>query len=160
MAVVPSKSILQETSSGQQTRTQFTIPAVDLTGVPMPWLEPGGQRRWWGFFQVVNHGIPERALEMMLEGSANWRDTLFCVMGPELLDPHDLRRDITMECSEEVRKLGIALSELLSEALGLKSDHLKGMDCAKRHVILSHYYPPFPEPELTMGTTNFRILIF
>ena len=59
-----------------------------------------------------------------------------------------------MECSEEVRKLGITLFELLSEALRLEPDHLIGMDCAKGHVILSNYYPPCPGNKLTMGTTK------
>ncbi|XP_010093418.2 1-aminocyclopropane-1-carboxylate oxidase homolog 1 isoform X1 [Morus notabilis] len=89
--------------------------------------------------------------------AANWRDTLFCVMGPESFDPQELPlvcRDITMEYSDKVHKLGTTLFQLLSQVLELKPDHLIGMDCAKGHVVLSHYYPPCPEPQLTMGTTK------
>lgn len=89
--------------------------------------------------------------------SANWRDTLFCVMGPEPLDPQELPfvcRDITLEYSRQVHKLGTLLFELISEALGLKPDYLLNMECAKGHCLLSNYYPACPQPELTMGTTK------
>ncbi|GMP77425.1 hypothetical protein CsSME_00033702 [Camellia sinensis var. sinensis] len=77
--------------------------------------------------------------------SANWRDTLFCAMGPDPLHPQELLevcRDRTMEYSKQIKQLGTTLFELLSEALGLKPDHLIGLDCAKGH------------PELTMGTSK------
>ncbi|KAH7843894.1 hypothetical protein Vadar_021964 [Vaccinium darrowii] len=175
------------------SQTHFTIPVIDLQ---LGSITVDGVRRAseaLGFFQVVNHGVPERALEEMLTAArgfhemenevkvgfytrevgrrvkfgsnfdlyqsrfANWRDTLFCTMGPEPLDPLELPevcREITMEYSKHIKRLGTTLFKLLSEALGLEPDHLIRLDCAMGHAILSHYYPACPEPELTIGTTK------
>ncbi|XP_073158368.1 1-aminocyclopropane-1-carboxylate oxidase homolog 1-like isoform X1 [Henckelia pumila] len=145
----------------------------------------------WGFFQVVNHGIPTACLEEMLDGvrrfneqdpdikkhyysrdftkavgyysnfdlyispAANWKDSFHCVMAPESPPPEDLPaacRDIIIEYTNHVKKLGGSLLKLMSEGLGLSSDHLTGMGCADTLAQICHYYPPCPEPELTIGT--------
>ena len=59
-----------------------------------------------------------------------------------------------MEYSKQVMKLGILLFELISEALGLNPNHLYDMDCAEGLVVMCHYYPPCPQPELTMRVSK------
>ncbi|KAL0414347.1 UNVERIFIED_CONTAM: 1-aminocyclopropane-1-carboxylate oxidase2 [Sesamum radiatum] len=147
----------------------------------------------WGFFQVINHGIPGPVLEEMLDGvrqfyeqdpeerkkwytrdrkrsviynsnfdlytapAANWRDTFFCPMAPHPPSPEELPavcRDIMFEYTKQVLKLGRRLFKLLSEALGLKADHLGDMKCADGLALLCHYYPFCPQPELTMGASQ------
>ncbi|EFH65869.1 predicted protein [Arabidopsis lyrata subsp. lyrata] len=184
------------TSPKPPSSSEFTIPTIDLKG--------GGTRRSlvekigdaaekWGFFQVINHGIPMDVLEKKKEGirefheqdtqvkkgfysrdpaskvvyssnfdlfsspAANWRDTLGCYTAPDPPRPEDLPAacgEMMIEYSKEVMKLGKLLFELLSEALGLNTSHLKDMDCTNSLLLLGHYYPPCPQPDLTLGLTK------
>ncbi|CAM8911145.1 unnamed protein product [Rhodiola kirilowii] len=86
----------------------------------------------------------------------DWRDTLSCLVAPHLpiYDLPAICRQSFIEYTNEVRKLGLTLFELLSGALGLKNTHLEEMGCAERLCILGNYYPPCPQPELTLGASS------
>ncbi|KAL0419786.1 UNVERIFIED_CONTAM: 1-aminocyclopropane-1-carboxylate oxidase7 [Sesamum radiatum] len=44
------------------------------------------------------------------------------------------------------------MAELLSEAMGLRSDYLSSIECMKSEALACLYYPKCPEPEKTLGT--------
>lgn len=174
--------------------TSFSIPVVDLqAGRDGVVSVVKRATETYGFFQVVNHGIPVEVLDEMREGvkrfneqdtetkmkyytrdpsrkvlynsnfdlysapAANWRDTLFLVMASAPPEPEDFPivcRDIIIQFSSHVQKLGRTLFQLLSEALGLESNRLEEMGCAAGLTKGMHYYPPCPQPHLTLGTSK------
>ncbi|KAK6122723.1 hypothetical protein DH2020_043542 [Rehmannia glutinosa] len=182
------------------SKTQFSFPVIDLDGIDKDTnkREKIVERireasETWGFFQVLNHGIPTSILEEMLDGirkfheqeteikkqyytrdftkrvgfhsnfdlftspAANWRDTVYCLIAPNPPQPEEFPqvcREIMIEYSKQVMRFGRSLLELLSEALGLSPNHLIEMECAESLLLICHYYPACPEPNLTLGTAK------
>ncbi|XP_062225243.1 1-aminocyclopropane-1-carboxylate oxidase homolog 1-like [Phragmites australis] len=88
---------------------------------------------------------------------ANWRDTLYLRMEPDPPAAEELPkscRDALFGYSKQVKNLGAKLFELLSEALGLKPSYLTDIECDLGQIVLCHYYPPCPQPELAIGTSR------
>ncbi|KAK2352613.1 1-aminocyclopropane-1-carboxylate oxidase protein [Trifolium repens] len=196
---IPSLFHHQPDKYEKANNTSHVIPIIDLVDIDNKDIHQGIVDKikeaceTWGFFQIVNHGIPLSVLEELKDGvkrfyeqdtqvkkdlytrdmnrsfiynsnfdiysspALNWRDTFFSYLAPDTPKPEDfpvLCRDILLEYGKHMMNLGTLLFELLSEALGLNPNHLKDMDCAEGLVALCHYYPPCPEPELTVGTTK------
>uniref|UniRef100_A0A0E0KHM3 Fe2OG dioxygenase domain-containing protein n=1 Tax=Oryza punctata TaxID=4537 RepID=A0A0E0KHM3_ORYPU len=87
--------------------------------------------------------------------AANWRDTLFCQAAPDPPAPEELPVDVRCVLpvyARMARRLASSVLELLSSALGLEPEHLGEMGCADGVSVVSNYYPPCPEPEVTVGT--------
>ncbi|CAN1312078.1 1-aminocyclopropane-1-carboxylate oxidase homolog 1 [Linum perenne] len=102
----------------------------------------------WGFFQIINHGVPEKIQKEMMARSHETPDP----PGPEEL-PECFKESVP-EYTAEMIKLGELLFQLLSEALGLDKNHLKDIDCLEGLGLGCHYYPPCPQPELAIGAVQ------
>ncbi|KAF8752675.1 hypothetical protein HU200_011915 [Digitaria exilis] len=88
---------------------------------------------------------------------ANWRDTLYLRVAPDPPADGEMPencRDAFFDYARHTKRLLHTLFGLLSEALGLGPTYLTDMECNKGQMILFHYYPPCPEPELAIGTTQ------
>lgn len=139
ISVVPRMFIKTSYDLGNDhmnNNSQLKPPVIDLHGLMNRDVGPVRRKaivekvreaaETWGFFTVVNHGIPESVLEEMIDGirrfheqdsemkkefytrditskviytsnftlytsrSADWKDSLYCLMAPNPPDPRDL----------------------------------------------------------------------
>ncbi|CAN1151771.1 1-aminocyclopropane-1-carboxylate oxidase homolog 6 [Linum perenne] len=133
---------------------KYKFPIIDLSMVhdPVKRKETVDQIRnaakSWGFFLIVNHGVPENIQKEMTTGIREFFE-LDVEQKKEFYD-----RDATKKYTAEMIKLGELLFQLLSEALGLEPNYLKDIDCMEGLGLGCHYHPPCPQPELAIGAVH------
>ncbi|GAB4830510.1 hypothetical protein Ancab_020221 [Ancistrocladus abbreviatus] len=100
--------------------------------------------------------VQYRATIHPLFRAAVWKDSLTCLFDNSTPDSEipPVCRETILNSVEHINELKDLLSELLSEALGLGSKHLDDIRCMDASKLVGHYYPPCPEPHLTLGTVK------
>ncbi|KEH40604.1 1-aminocyclopropane-1-carboxylate oxidase-like protein [Medicago truncatula] len=96
-------------------------------------------------------------VDLFASKAASWRDTLQIKMGPvpteEKEIPEVCRKEV-MEWDKEVVRVGDILLGLLSEGLGLGEERLTELGLSQGRVMVGHYYPFCPQPNLTVGLNS------
>ncbi|XP_004292203.1 PREDICTED: hyoscyamine 6-dioxygenase-like isoform X3 [Fragaria vesca subsp. vesca] len=181
---VPESFILPpETRPGNaQVSVMEDIPVIDFQqlGTDRPQLikQIIDAAQEFGFFQLINHGVPENLLHDILDVANeffelpsidkasfcpgekgkvhNWREKLRHPCHPleEHLQAWPQKpikyREVVGNYSVEVRKLSLCLLDLICEGLELESEFFKS-ELSQVQIMGISYYPPCPDPTLTLG---------
>ncbi|XP_062171478.1 1-aminocyclopropane-1-carboxylate oxidase homolog 4-like isoform X2 [Alnus glutinosa] len=93
-------------------------------------------------------------LDLYHSKAASWRDTLQVRLGPKVVDEDqipEIFKEELIEWDREIKRMGELLVGLLCEGLGVEAKRLKEMTCLEGRVMVGHYYPHCPQPDLTVG---------
>ncbi|KAJ7551227.1 hypothetical protein O6H91_06G005600 [Diphasiastrum complanatum] len=194
----PTKAESDEGKHYLSAGDEIGIPEIDLAGLDGEGRAEvvksiGDACQKWGFFQVINHGVPTSVTQSMMQvcqeffdipteenvklypddklkpvrfGTSRtlsrdtlleWRDYLRCPSRPLSDFIHlwpakpSTFREVTMEYSKETGALAKRLCCAISESLGVESECLYEVIGKHQQIIMPTYYPPCPNPELTIG---------
>nr|GMD81945.1 1-aminocyclopropane-1-carboxylate oxidase homolog 1-like [Ipomoea batatas] len=163
--------IKKEESENLKPASTFKVPIIDMEGVhtdPTRRSEIIKEMRdacqSWGFFQILNHGIPTEVLDEMIEGVREFheqdsevkkqfysRDPTRKVGFNTNFDFHTSPAATWRDTFYSIMAPHPPTPEELPQALGLHKNHLEKLGCAVGLSIFGQYYPACPEPELTFA---------
>ncbi|KAL8191945.1 hypothetical protein R6Q57_028676 [Mikania cordata] len=173
----------------------YSVPVIDLenpkaaNGQSQPVEEILKASEEFGFFQVINHGIPEKTVndamsvlkeffdmqskdtagiiphkkgyiytsstDFVKNGVHLWRENIKHPCHPleeciHLWPDNPTRyQEVIAAYLIEIQKLSSRILEMICEGLGLKQGYFK--DKSEVQLLSSNFYPPCPDPSLTLG---------
>ncbi|OWM76675.1 1-aminocyclopropane-1-carboxylate oxidase homolog 4-like [Punica granatum] len=96
-------------------------------------------------------------VDLFQSKAASWRDTLQIRLGPTpavMEQIPQVCRSEVVEWDRHIRQLGSLLMGLLSQGLGLDAGRLEELTCLGTRVMVGHFYPHCPQPDLTVGIAS------
>ncbi|KAJ0077059.1 hypothetical protein Patl1_36237 [Pistacia atlantica] len=143
------------------------IPLIDLSVLSSPddtfddalVAEIGDACKKWGFFQVINHGVPLEKRQRIEEAARKF-------FAQPLEEKRKVRRDekrvvgyydtehtknACEEYAKEMEKLAFKLMTLIALSLGLPGNRFQGFFKDQTTFIRLNHYPPCPAPNLALG---------
>ncbi|GMN53448.1 hypothetical protein TIFTF001_022585 [Ficus carica] len=162
--VRPAEDLAEELD---RPKSHIGIPVVDLGGLLTTDLrrkivdEIRIASEKWGFFQVVNHGIPIAVLDNMIARirTFNERD----IEAKKEFYGRDRARQVNFNSNYDLfqsQTAGWRDSLIISLATSGQidpndlPDACRSIECNEGKRLLCHYYPECPEPDLAIGITK------
>ncbi|KAJ6773746.1 HYOSCYAMINE 6-DIOXYGENASE-LIKE [Salix purpurea] len=109
----------------------------------------------FGFFQVINHGVPEDLMKDTLSMFKEFFD--LPAEDKAIFYTEDARSQKALQVvgsyATEVTKMVPRILELIGEGLGLESGYFEGKLGEVTSLSVNHY-PPCPDPSLTLGLSK------
>ncbi|XP_059066717.1 protein DMR6-LIKE OXYGENASE 1-like [Cryptomeria japonica] len=144
----------------------YTFPVIDLRDLDGPNRikivnEIRRACRKDGFFQMMNHGVPETVMKSMMGIAKEFLKCLWKTGNSptSVCDPFFfLNGEVAGKYAKEIRVLVLRLLAAISEALGQHPDYLNAIFGKHTQIqilnAIINYHPSCPNPDLTFGVVS------
>ncbi|KAK7853772.1 1-aminocyclopropane-1-carboxylate oxidase like protein 6 [Quercus suber] len=145
MFIHSPEALLDLKKPNSQTCTKKTIPLIDLSHFNSPTKrhqlveQIRDATSTWGFFQVINHGIPKSVLDETINAIKAFHD-----------QPHEVKSKLY---NREKERQGVMYSSNWSYCLKGWVWRQRGLRIWGK-LVVGHCYPYCPQPDLTVGITS------
>ncbi|PWA44820.1 flavanone 3-hydroxylase [Artemisia annua] len=139
--LVPESYIFSPTDRPQNLDVAIcdSIPVIDLAKHIQPIESILKASQEFGFFQVINHGVPEKIMS----------DAMSVLKEFFHMPSKEATGEVIAAYLLEINKLSFRILEMICEGLGLEPGYLS--DTSEVQILSSNFYPSCPDPSLTLG---------